>query len=113
MSVFIYSVLYATFQKAPTSAQLHSVLETAKTTRDVVESKTVYRKNVYTFHVKCHLNMYILISSLTTSMTLPKCVEQIVSNSNLPWPLVRVSLGGVCKCVGSCLVYCNVHVQTC
>lgn len=59
-----------------------------------------------------HLKMYILISSLTTSMTLPKCVKH-VWNFSQPWHFVRVSLTGVCRSMGSCLVYCNVHVQTC
>ena len=68
---------------------------------DVVESKIVYRK----MFTRVSSEMYILISSLTASF-LPKCVETIVSNFNLPWPFVRVSLRGVCRSVGSCLVYC-------
>lgn len=79
-----------------------------KTIRDVVESKTVYLFNRKCLH-QFHLKMYILISALTTSMNHLLLPKQNVSNFKF---VVAFCQSFPERSVGSCLIYCDVRVQT-
>ncbi len=111
----MYVVLYAIFRQyqEPSQFSITNNKNDRRHNQGCNGVKIVYtNKNVYTSFI---WNLYADITTdyihdtvSFAKMWRTNCLKFEVS---LHWPFVRVSLTGVCRSAGSCLVYCNVHVQ--